>query len=143
MGKIIVFLLFIPNHKVTKFLPNGKIEFFCKKSAKNFCVLEKKCTFAASKKSGRSTVGSVPGLGPGGRTFESCHPDQKDSLNLFRESFFVFKIFPRTLWRAQKNPKTYVFGLFWSDPGGIQTRNPHIRSVVLYSVELRNQQSSL
>ena len=25
------------------------------------------------------------------------------------------------------------------DSGGIQTHNPHIRSVVLYSVELRNQ----
>jgi hypothetical protein len=26
--------------------------------------------------SGCGAVGSVPGLGPGGRTFESCHPDK-------------------------------------------------------------------
>jgi hypothetical protein len=30
----------------------AKSNFFAKKSAKNFCVLEKKCTFAASKKRG-------------------------------------------------------------------------------------------
>ena len=27
--------------------------------------------------SGCSSVGRAPGLGPGGRTFESCHPDKE------------------------------------------------------------------
>ncbi len=32
---------------------------------------------------GRSSVGRAPGLGPGGRRFKSCHPDQ---LKLFSKS---------------------------------------------------------
>ena len=32
-------------------------------------------------KSGCSTVGSILGLGPRGRTFESCHPDQQRALS--------------------------------------------------------------
>jgi hypothetical protein len=31
--------------------------------------------------SGCSTVGSMPGLGPGGRRFESGHPDKIKGLN--------------------------------------------------------------
>ena len=31
--------------------------------------------------SGCSTVGSMPGLGPGGRQFESGHPDKIKGLN--------------------------------------------------------------
>ena len=39
----------------------------------------------------------------------------------------------------------YLHGFFdyKCDRGGIQTRNPHIRSVVLYSVELRSHCFSL
>ncbi len=42
--------------------------------------------------------------------------------------------------RKQKNLNKLSFTevLNYSDRGGIQTRNPHIRSVVLYSVELRS-----
>ena len=28
---------------------------------------------------GVAQSGSAPGLGPGGRRFESCHPDEKDT----------------------------------------------------------------
>ena len=51
--------------------------FFAKNEKKIGCDLhipKNNCNFALAK-SGCSTVGSVPGLGPGGRTFESCHPD--------------------------------------------------------------------
>ena len=43
----------------------------------------------------------------------------------------------------QKNDNSLIIRLLSSccDSGGIQTHNPHIRSVVLYSVELRNRQS--
>ena len=34
--------------------------------------------------SGCSTVGSAPGLGPGGPRFESAHPDQRKSLQQCR-----------------------------------------------------------
>lgn len=34
----------------------------------------------------------------------------------------------------------FLRSFYFRDPAGIQTRNPHIRSVILYSVELRNQQ---
>ena len=37
------------------------------------------------------------------------------------------------------NKLSFTEVLNYCDRGGIQTRNPHIRSVVLYSVELRSQ----
>ena len=37
----------------------------------------------ASGHSGCSAVGSAPGLGPGGRPFESGHPDTENNKNLF------------------------------------------------------------
>ena len=36
-----------------------------------------------SVKTGCSTVGSILGLGPRGRTFESCHPDQQKEVGAF------------------------------------------------------------
>ena len=36
-----------------------------------------------AQQSGCSTVGSILGLGPRGRTFESCHPDQHKKLRAF------------------------------------------------------------
>ena len=37
-----------------------------------------KCTFAPlNEQRGVAQSGSAPGLGPGGRRFESCHPDKK------------------------------------------------------------------
>ena len=41
--------------------------------------------------SGCSAVGSVPGLGPGCRRFESCHPDENPSVHK-TDGFFVFVI---------------------------------------------------
>ena len=41
---------------------------------------------------GCSAVGSVPGLGPGCRRFESCHPD-KSPLAHKVNGFFVIKIY--------------------------------------------------
>lgn len=40
--------------------------------------------------SGRSAVGSAPGLGPGGRRFESCHPDSIWG-RLYNESALIFE----------------------------------------------------
>ncbi len=40
-----------------------------------------------NRSSGCSAVGSASGLGPGGRRFESCHPDEKNSLKKLREFF--------------------------------------------------------
>ena len=40
-------------------------------------------TFALAKeKRGVAQSGSAPGLGPGGRRFESCRPDKKDALEV-------------------------------------------------------------
>ena len=50
------------------------------------------CTrFPKGKVSGCSAVGSASGLGPEGRTFESCHPDEKEGatrINSVAPSFF-------------------------------------------------------
>ena len=40
------------------------------------------------KQSGCSAVGSVPGLGPGCRRFESCHPDTRRMISVIL--FFLF-----------------------------------------------------
>ena len=52
-----------------------------KKQELDLEVWEKYCTFAPAIQkymiaTGCSAVGSVPGLGPGCRRFESCHPDR-------------------------------------------------------------------
>ena len=39
--------------------------------------------------SGCSAVGSASGLGPGGRRFESCHPDKESLKNGFLGGFFL------------------------------------------------------
>ena len=44
----------------------------------------------------------------------------------------------RTTTTQKKLCKRLVYRVFYGDRGGIQTCNPHIRSVVLYSVELRS-----
>ena len=48
-------------------------------------------TFAlAIEKRGVAQSGSAPGLGPGGRRFESCRPDKQKRLFLFRRAFFAY-----------------------------------------------------
>ena len=50
----------------------------------------KVCTFAAEfAKRGVAQSGSAPGLGPGGRRFESCRPDKKRRM-LIRASSFLY-----------------------------------------------------
>lgn len=44
---------------------------------KDYVCQFKKETLTLQTHSGRGAVGSAPGLGPGGRKFESCHPDNK------------------------------------------------------------------
>ena len=39
---------------------------------------------------GVAQSGSAPGLGPGGRRFESCRPDKQKRLFLFRRAFFAY-----------------------------------------------------
>ena len=41
-------------------------------------------------KRGVAQSGSAPGLGPGGRRFESCRPDKVEILNNESLHFFVF-----------------------------------------------------
>ena len=49
--------------------------------SRTFAVLFEKGKAERPVKSGCSTVGSILGLGPRGRTFESCHPDQQRALS--------------------------------------------------------------
>ena len=58
---------------------------------------QKMCTFAAAKPR-CSAVGSVPGLGPGCRRFESCHLDFHNEPLIQKESavFYVFVTITRT-----------------------------------------------
>lgn len=52
--------------------------------------------------SGCSTADSAGGLGPSGRRFKSCHPDQKSNyIGLF--SFIYFKYFSKYLKESDKN----------------------------------------
>ena len=61
-------------------------EFSKKLSVKNFADIDNCCTFASFLKEtlirGVAQPGSAPGLGPGGRRFESCRPDFFN-VNLF------------------------------------------------------------
>ena len=47
---------------------------------------------------GVAQSGSAPGLGPGGRRFESCHPDKSNlkALLAMSQGFFLFRDW--TLW---------------------------------------------
>ena len=50
--------------------------------------------------SGCSAVGSASGLGPGGRRFESCHPDVKNLSGYLLGRFFC--CFSLLFWRPNK-----------------------------------------
>ena len=79
----------------------GKYGHGVKKYPKNLVVTKKSSTFAPHLRNethrsthnapGCSAVGSVPGLGPGCRRFESCHPDkaQRKHREFFRCFFFL------------------------------------------------------
>ena len=60
---------------------------------------------AVKRLSGCSAVGSASGLGPGGRRFESCHPDVKNLSGYFLGRFFLF-LFTVVLAAKQKAPGT-------------------------------------
>ena len=50
-----------------------------------------KCTFAPlNEQRGVAQSGSAPGLGPGGRRFESCHPDNMQSVDNENYQHFIF-----------------------------------------------------
>ena len=49
----------------------------------NFTTFASLYGATAQSGTGCSAVGSAPGLGPGGRPFESGHPDTEDNKNLF------------------------------------------------------------
>ena len=67
----------------------------------------KVCTFAAEfAKRGVAQSGSAPGLGPGGRRFESCRPDKKRRM-LIRASSFLYtfiKFQPISFSKTSKRP---------------------------------------
>ena len=50
--------------------------------------------------SGCSAVGSASGLGPGGRRFESCHPDKNLSQENSCERFFCFRALKKLKLKA-------------------------------------------
>ena len=47
--------------------------------------------FAKNPFSGRGAIGSAPGLGPGGRRFESCRPDKKEVQQRCTSFFYVIR----------------------------------------------------
>ena len=56
--------------------------FLCKKCTKNLDVSKNISTFALAKSErGVAQSGSAPGLGPGGRRFESCRPDTEERFS--------------------------------------------------------------
>ena len=74
-----------------------KEEFFYEKKHKTHLHVKNLlyfCNRFKKKHSGCSTVGSIPGLGPGGRTFESCHPDTAEELRKSSSAVFFNKKFP-------------------------------------------------
>jgi hypothetical protein len=58
-------------------------------------ITKSRYTIPASKISGCSEAGIAPGLGPGDRTFEPCHSDQKLLKSLISTAFFFLcKVLP-------------------------------------------------
>ena len=59
------------------------MSYFCSRFQKQPSLLATGC----------SAVGSAPGLGPGGRPFESGRPDRSDSRRYSVVAFFIFSHF--------------------------------------------------
>ena len=77
---------------------------------KNFVPLHPQLSNKGVADTGCSAVGSVPGLGPGCRRFESCHPDEERIIQVIL-SFFVYCNFVRVTAaydapRSEIPPKT-------------------------------------
>ncbi len=71
-------------------------------SRRNFAETKKSSYLCTRKnETGCSAVGSVPGLGPGCRRFESCHPDVKRKV--FSEAF-LFCFYQHTAQTQRKAP---------------------------------------
>ena len=63
--------------------------FYVKKCTKNLDVSKNISTFALAKSErGVAQSGSAPGLGPGGRRFESCRPDIEERFSNKTENLF-------------------------------------------------------
>ena len=58
---------------------------------KNFVPLHPQLSNKGVADTGCSAVGSVPGLGPGCRRFESCHPDEERIIQVIL-SFFILRV---------------------------------------------------
>ena len=78
------------------------------------CTAFEKGTLKSCLKSGCSTVGSILGLGPRGRTFESCHPDQQRALSSAGSERLPYK--QRV---GGSNPSAPTHG--WKDVGSLGT----------------------
>ena len=76
---------------------------------KNFVPLHPQLSNKGVADTGCSAVGSVPGLGPGCRRFESCHPDEERIIQVILS--FLFTAILYRSWRCMmphvpKPPKT-------------------------------------
>ena len=77
-----------------------RLTFFCI----NFVVLKNICIFALQNKGrGVAQSGSAPGLGPGGRRFESCRPDTSFLADSFLGSAISFSV--RLIMLALRTPR--------------------------------------
>ena len=56
---------------------------------KNFVPLHPQLSNKVVADTGCSAVGSVPGLGPGCRRFESCHPDEERIIQVILSFLFT------------------------------------------------------
>ena len=65
--------------------------------------------YLCSRFAGRSAVGSAPGLGPGGRVFESRRPDATSKrMCLNGRILLLVYVYLCSSWKMQKNPNYLV-----------------------------------
>lgn len=73
------------------------------------------CSRFRQQLTGCSTVGSMLGLGPRGRTFESCHPDEKQQKKLSEPSLSFFYALSHWNLRQKKlKTLTLLSGQNWN-----------------------------
>ena len=77
---------------------------------KNFVPLHPQLSNKGVADTGCSAVGSVPGLGPGCRRFESCHPDEENTRSSKRAYRFNAVSFAASCFVAVLSIRNY-FGL--------------------------------
>ena len=93
---------------------------------KNFVPLHPQLSNKGVADTGCSAVGSVPGLGPGCRRFESCHPDEERIIQVIL-SFFI------PVSRQSFFAKIVRFFCIWKMPSVLLCNNLEIRVLQKHS----------